>query len=168
MKKIIYLSLICISFISFLSCGIYSLSGGDTGDAKTIQIDFFPNEAPITEPTLSQRFTQDLQDLFTRQTNLTLVKSDGDLAFEGEIVGYRTTPTTATSSNTAAQNRLTITINVRYTNKLVEKDDFEKKFSFYHDYAASEMLTGSVLETALDEILPRITQDIFNASVAKW
>jgi hypothetical protein len=74
----------------------------------------------------------------------------------------------STADQTAAQNRLTITINVRFVNKLIEKDDFEKQFSFYSDYGASEQLTGSVLETALDEIIERITQDIFNASVAKW
>ena len=74
----------------------------------------------------------------------------------------------ATSAQTAAQNRLTVTVNVRFINKLEEKDDFEKSFSFYSDFEANSQLTGSVLETALDEIVERITQDVFNASVAKW
>ena len=73
-----------------------------------------------------------------------------------------------TSAQTAAQNRLTVTINVRFINKLEEKDDFEKSFSFYSDFEANSQLTGSVLENALDEIVERITQDVFNASVAKW
>jgi len=117
---------------------------------------------------LSQSFTQGLQDLFTRQTNLTLTKSNGDLYFSGEITGYRVNPMSATAAQTAAQNRLTITVNVRFTNKLIEKDDFEKQFSFYSDFDANAQLTGGILEAALDEILERITQDIFNASVAKW
>jgi hypothetical protein len=152
----------------FIACGAYSFTGGSTGDAKTLQIDFFPNQAPLVEPSLSQSFTQGLQDLFTRQTNLTLTKSNGDLYFSGEITGYRVNPMSATAAQTAAQNRLTITVNVRFTNKLIEKDDFEKQFSFYSDFAANAQLTGGVLESALDEILERITQDIFNASVAKW
>ncbi|MGG8496462.1 LptE family protein [Tenacibaculum sp. TC6] len=168
MKKVFQLLFIISITITFIGCGVYSFTGGNTGNAKTIQVDFFPNQAPIIEPTLSQRFTQDLQDLFTRQTNLTLVSNGGELHFEGEIVDYRITPMSATANQTAAQNRLTIVINVRYTNNLEEKDNFEKQFSFYHDYGASEQLTGSVLEAALDEILERITQDIFNASVAKW
>ena len=165
MKKII-LSLIIIT--TLIGCGAYSFTGGNTGDAKTIQIDFFPNQAPLVEPALTQRFTNDLQDLFTRQTNLTLTNSNGDLYFSGEITGYRVTPMSGTSEQTAAQNRLTVTVNVRFTNKLEKKDDFEKTFSFYSDYAANAQLIVGILDGALDEIVERITQDIFNASVAKW
>jgi len=168
MKQLIYIFSFIISTLLFISCGIYSFTGGNTGDAKTIQIDFFRNEATFVEPTLSQEFTQDLQDLFTRQTNLTLVNSGGDLHFEGEIVDYRQTPMSATADQTASQTRLTVTINVRYINKLNENDDFEKKFTHFFDFDASEQLIGSVLETALEEVNDRITSDIFNASVAKW
>ena len=168
MKKLIYISLFLISSITIVACGAYSFTGGNTGAAKTLQIDFFPNQAPLIEPTLSQTFTQNLQDLFTRQTNLTLVNSGGDLYFSGEITGYRINPMSASANQTAAQNRLTVTVNVRFVNKLNEKDDFEKQFSFYSDVAANVQITGGVLETALEEILERITQDIFNASVAKW
>lgn len=168
MKHIISILLFSIISILLVSCGVYSFTGGNTGDAKTIQIDFFRNEATFVEPTLSQEFTQDLQDLFTRQTNLTLVNSGGELHFEGEIVDYRNTPMSATADQTAAQTRLTITVNVRYTNQLSEKDDFEKRFSHYYDYDATEQLIGNVLESALEEINDRITSDIFNASVAKW
>ncbi|SDR67649.1 Lipopolysaccharide-assembly [Polaribacter sp. KT25b] len=168
MKKIIYISLFLINSLVFIACGAYSFTGGNTGKAKTIQIDFFPNQAQLIEPALTQRFTNDLQDLFTRQTNLTLTSSNGDLHFSGEITGFRVTPMSGTSNQTAAQNRLTVTVNVRFENKLEPKDDFEKTFSFYSDYGANSQLTGSVLEAALDEIIERLTQDIFNASVAKW
>lgn len=168
MKHLTYILLFITSTIILISCGAYSFTGGNTGDAKTVQIDFFRNEAVLVEPTLSQLFTQELQDLFTRQTNLTLTNSGGDLHFEGEITEYRNTPMSATADQTASQTRLTITVNVRYSNRLNEKDDFEKKFSFYFDYASSELLIGTVLENALEEINQRITSDIFNASVAKW
>lgn len=168
MKKLTYIFFASVFALIAIGCGAYSFTGGSTGDAKTIQIDFFPNQAALVEPSLSQRFTQELQDLFTRQTNLTLVRAGGDLRFEGEITGYRISPISATSNQTAAENRLTISVNVRFTNALNEKDDFERQFSFYDDYNAGEQLTGGVLEAAYEEILPRITQDIFNASVAKW
>lgn len=167
MKKIFSLFAI-LSIITFSGCKYYSFTGGSTGDAKTIQIDFFPNQAALVEPTLSQKFTQDMQDLFLRQTNLDLVTSGGDLKFEGEITQYRVNPMSATSQQTAAQNRLTITVNVRFFNRLKEEDDFEKQFSFYSDFDANSQLTGGVLDLALEEILERIIQDIFNASVAKW
>jgi hypothetical protein len=168
MKKIIQITLFSISTLLFIACGAYSFTGGNTGEAKTIQIDFFTNQAPLVEPVLTQRFTNDFQDLFTRQTNLTLTNSNGDLYFSGEITNYRVTPMSGTSAQTAAQNRLTVTVNVRFVNKLEEKDDFEQSFSFYSDFDANSQLTGSILENALDEIVERITQDIFNASVAKW
>lgn len=168
MRKLLYTSIFIITTVVLVGCGAYSFTGGNTGDAKTIQIDFFPNRASLVEPTLSQRFTNDLQDLFTRQTNLTLVDTGGDLIFQGEITGYRITPMSATANQTAAQNRLTVSVNVRFTNKLKEEDDFEQSFSFYSDYGADQQLIGGVLDAALAEILERITQDIFNASVAKW
>ena len=168
MKKAISLLFFSFTTIIFITCGIYSFTGGDVGNAKTIQIDFFQNQAPIIEPALGQRFTQDLQELFTRQTNLTLVSSNGDLHFDGEIIDYRITPMSAQANQTASQNRLTIVVNTRYSNNLDEKKSFEKQFSFYYDYNAAAQLTGSQLEAAFDEIIERITQDIFNASVGKW
>ena len=155
-------------FITITSCGIYSFTGGDTGAAKTIQINYFPNNASLVEPGISQTFTQDLQDLFLRQTNLSLVQSNGDLFFEGEITNYRVTPMTATADQKAAQSRLTIVVNVRFYNKLNEKKDFEQKFTHFSDFDANAQLTGSILEEALDEIFERMTQDMFNASVANW
>ena len=109
-----------------------------------------------------------MQELFLRQTNLDLIRTGGDLRFEGEITGYRVNPMSATSQQTAAQNRLTITVNVRFYNRLKEEDDFEKQFSFYSDFEANAQLTGGVLDAALDEILERIIQDIFNASLGNW
>ena len=168
MKKLLYLFTFFISCSLLISCGIYSFTGGDTGKAETIQIDFFRNNAPLIEPSLSQQFTQELRDLFARQTNLTPATTDGDLHFEGEITGYRIAPMSATAQQTAAQNRLTITVNVRYFNKFKEKDNFERAFNFYYDYDATTQLVGSALETAFSEIIERITQDIFTASVANW
>lgn len=167
MKNILF-GLIFFLLILPLGCGVYSFTGGSTGDAKTIQIDFFQNTAVLVEPTLSQSFTLALQDLFLRQTNLKLTDSGGDLHFEGEITQYRIIPIAATAEQTAAQNRLTIAVRVRFYNRLNEEDDFEQVFSFYSDYDGSLQLTGSVLESAYEEIFERITQDIFNAAVAKW
>jgi len=168
MKKFNYIILFLLVSTA-QSCGIYSFTGTNLHpDVKTVQIDYFPNDAILVEPSLSQEFTIRFQDLFTTQTNLTLVKSGGDLQFEGEITGYKINPMTATAQQTAAQNRLTITVNVRFFNNKVEEDNFEKTFSHYYDYDADAQLTGGILDDAFNVILERITQDIFNASVAKW
>ncbi|WP_456420565.1 LptE family protein [Lutibacter sp.] len=168
MKKFSYIILILLVFTA-QSCGIYSFTGTNLHpDVKTVQIDYFPNNAVLIEPVLSQDFTLRLQDLFLQQTNLDLVKSGGDLQFEGEITGYKINPMTATAQQTAAQNRLTVTVNVRFYNNKVEEDNFEQTFSHFYDFDANAQLTGGLLDDALNEILERITQDIFNASVAKW
>lgn len=150
------------------SCGFYSFTGADTGNAKTFQVNFFQNNAPLIEPGLDIDFTNALQDLIQNQTNLSLVNSGGDLTYEGEITEYRISPTTATADNRAAQNRLTIGVNVRYFNKLDEEKDFEKRFSFFFDYEGAAQLTGGQLDTAVETIFERITQDIFQASLADW
>ncbi|RCT55458.1 LptE family protein [Winogradskyella sp. KYW1333] len=163
LKLIIVLGLI----ISVTSCGIYSFTGADTGNAKTFQVNFFQNNAQLIEPGLDIDFTNALQDLVQNQTNLNLVTDNGDLIFEGEITEYRIAPMTATAQNTAAQNRLTMAVNVRYFNSLDEEKDFEQRFTFFFDYPA-EVQLSSVKSEAHEVLFERITQDIFNTSLANW
>ena len=163
LKLIIVLGLI----ISVTSCGIYSFTGADTGNAKTFQVNFFQNNAQLIEPGLDIDFTNALQDLVQNQTNLNLVTNNGDLIFEGEITEYRIAPMTATAQNTAAQNRLTMAVNVRYFNSLDEEKDFEQRFTFFFDYPA-EVQLSSVKSEAHEVLFERITQDIFNETLAKW
>lgn len=154
--------------LSLQSCGIYSFTGADVGDAETFQVNFFQNNADLVEPGIDRTFTISLQDLIQNQTSLSLVNNNGDLIFEGEIVDYYIAPMSATAQNTASQNRLTIAVNVRFYNTLEPEKDFEKRFSFFYDYPAATQLVGSNLETALDEIYTRITQDVFNAALTDW
>jgi hypothetical protein len=149
-------------------CSIYNFTGTGKIDAKTFQVNYFQNNAELVQPGIERAFTLKLQDLIQNQTNLNLISSGGDLLYEGEIVDFRITPMTATADLKAAQNRLTIAVNVRFSNKNKEADDFEKRFSFFYDYPATKQLIGSDLNVALDEIFERITQDIFNESLAKW
>ncbi|PWA08375.1 LptE family protein [Flavobacterium laiguense] len=167
MKKTHYLLLLISSFI-LNSCSVYNFTGTGKIDAKTYQVNFFQNNADLIEPGIDRTFTLTLQDLIQNQTNLNLVKNGGDLTYEGEIIDYRISPMTATADQQASQNRLKIRVNVRFTNKNKEADDFEKPFEFYYDYPADQQLTGTTKDTALKDIFERITQDIFNESLAKW
>ena len=161
--------LVIAAIISLSGCGFYSLSGTNIqDDVKSFQVNYFQNAAAQVEPGVDRDFTIALQDLINNQTNLELVNSNADLVYEGEITEYRISPTTATADNRAAQNRLSFSVRVRFYNKKAEDDDFEKTFSFFYDYSGSALLTGSLKDTALEEIFERITQDIFNASLAKW
>ncbi|HEX8562470.1 MAG TPA: LptE family protein [Flavobacterium sp.] len=168
MKKIKTLIACIIIVVAFNSCSVYNFTGTGNIDAKTFQVNYFQNTAELVEPGIERTFTLELQDLIQSQTNLNLVGTNGDLVYEGEITDFRISPMTATADITAAQNRLTIRVLVRFTNKNKEEDNFEKTFSFFYDYPGSAQLVGPTLATALDVIFERITQDIFNESLAKW
>ena len=161
---------VLITALSLLlnSCGIYNFTGAKPIDAKTFQVNYFQNNAELIEPGIERTFTLELQDIIQNQTNLNLVTQGGELIYEGEIVEYRISPMTATADQRAAQNRLTIAVNVRFSNRNKEDDNFEKRFSFFYDFDANAQLVGPQLSAALDEIFERITQDIFNESLAKW
>jgi hypothetical protein len=167
--KILKYSLIVMFLLQVTACKVsYGFTGADTGDAESFQVNFFQNNAELVEPGLDIDFTNALQDLFVNQTSLNLVNTNGDLIFEGEITEYRISPMTATADNTAAQNRLTISVNVRYFNIKDQEKDFEKRFSFFFDYPADAQLTGGTRDEAFEVIFERLTQDIFNASLANW
>ncbi|GGE37334.1 LptE family protein [Psychroflexus planctonicus] len=164
----LYFCSLLLTILSFTSCKYYGFTGADVGNAETYQVNFFQNEAPLIEPGIDRDFTLQLQDLIQNQTKLSLASSGADLIYEGEIVQYYVAPMTATSDSRAAENRLTIAVNVRYYNTLEPEKDFEQKFSFYFDYGANEQLIGPVKDQAIEEIFTRITQDIFNASLTNW
>jgi hypothetical protein len=168
MKNSIQFCLLIIILFSINGCKYYNFTGTGKIDANTFQVNYFQNNAELIEPGIERDFTLALQDLIQNQTNLSLTNSGGDLIYEGEITGYRISPMTATADQKTAQNRLTMTVNVRFTNTKKEEDNFEKPFTFFHDYPASSQLVGSTLQAAKDDIFERITQDIFNASLAKW
>ena len=168
-------SILILSFLIgslFTACGVYNFTGGDVGTAKTFTVSYFQNYASQSpgstfDPGLDREFTLSLQDLILNQTSLDLVSSNGDLLYEGEIVEYRVSPMSATAAQNAAQNRLSISINVRFFNKTKEGAEFEKRFSFFYDYPATSQL-ASVRDEAHQVIFERINQDIFNESLADW
>jgi len=169
MKKIVnYIFLITSSLLLF-SCGVYSFSGiSISPEVKTFEVRKFTNEAAIVEAGLDRRFTTELQDYILNQTNLSLVNSGGDIVYEGEIIQFYVAPNNADSQTTAAENRLTISIKVRFIDNKNSDNDLERTFSHFYDYDSSDQLTGDVAEAAYVEIFERIQQDIVTATLAKW
>ncbi len=135
--------------------------------AKTMSIQYFPNKANIVEPTLSAVFTNALRDRFTSQTNLQMVEKNGDINLEGAIVSYKTTPVAIQGDQTAALNRLTITVEVKYTSKQDPSKDFETTFSQYRDYPSTEDF-NSVKADLIKKIVDDLTDNIFNKALANW
>lgn len=157
--------------LALCSCGIYSLSFSGTSiepDVNTITIDFFEYKAPKVNPTLSNDLTEALKSQFRRMTRLEQVEMDGDLEISGEITGYSVSPQAITADEVAARNRLTVTVNVTFENRKHPEDSFTKKgFSGYADYESTNTL-DAVEASLCKEIVDKIVEDIFNATVAQW
>jgi len=146
----------------------YSFTGASISpDTKTIHIKYFPNQASLIEPTLSQRLTDALRDRFTSQTSLTLVNTGGDLILEGSVTDYSTQPVAIQGNDQAAMNRLSITLQVVFTNTKNAALSFESSFTRYADYS-SGMNLSEVQETLIGEINEMLVDDIFNKSVVNW
>jgi hypothetical protein len=168
-RKLLFLfPLIAVLAIVMNACGIYSFTGASIPpQAKTYSVNFFQNLAPIVQPTLSQIFTDALKDKFSRQTSLRLTNGTGDLHFEGSITGYSIQPQAIGPNDRAQQNRLTITVRVKFINEFQPENDFEQSFSRYYDYDSSRSLSA-VENEAIDIITEALVEDIFNRAVVNW
>ena len=132
-----------------------------------IHVNLFVIMAPIVQAQLSQVFTEALMDKIQSNTSLNLSNDGGDVSFSGEITGYQTRPTAITSQETAARNRLTITVRVKYSNTIEPELDYDTSFSRYEDYDSSQNLTD--VENALIElIVENLIEDIFNRAFVSW
>jgi len=157
-----------IIFLFFAQgCGIYSFSGVNLDGAETVSFKYFDNEASIINPNLPNVIYDEMYSRFVSQTSLDYIQRDGDLIFEGKIVGYDVKPIDIKSGETAAYNRLTITVKITFKNFKNPKNNFEKNFSAYSDYESSKNL-ADVEADLIDEISKVIVDEIFNASVVNW
>ncbi|MDN5213844.1 LptE family protein [Fulvivirgaceae bacterium BMA12] len=172
------LSLCLLTAIPFLQgCGVYSFTGTniDYDKVSTISVKRFENLSPGGPPTISQTLTEGIRDIYQQNTRLTVLSGneEGDLQLEGEIVGYRTAPSTPQASDNtdgvdiASQTRLTITVKVSFINTTNEEEDFDRSFSFFADFDNTQTL-NAVEDALIDEIFEQIILDIFNATVANW
>jgi len=160
--------LLLIITLATAGCGVYSFSGASISpEVKTFSVLFFPNRAQLVQPLLSQAFTEKLKEKFISQTNLRQLDRNGDLQFEGYITDYKATPVAIQGTQTAALNRLTISVFVKFTNKVDPKQDFETNFSRYADYDSRKSLQ-EVEVGLIEEINRQLVDDIFNKSVSNW
>ncbi len=165
--KIFTILLSLLGLIHLSSCtGGYSFTGAEV-TAETITIEYFQNRASLVQPNLSNVFTETLKDKFVSQTNLELVNYGGELKLEGEITNYRITAQAFQANETAAQNRLTITVKVKFTNLNEPDKDFESNFSRYADFESSQSLS-SVENQLIEEISEELAVDIFNKALVNW
>ncbi|MBO4771289.1 MAG: hypothetical protein J5595_01990 [Bacteroidales bacterium] len=165
--RIILLVVTVIMAATMTACGIYSFTGASYGTAKTVSVDFFQNRSSYVNPTLSSKVTEDLKNRFMSQTPLALVTQGGDLHFEGAITGYTISTADIKAGERAANNRLTITLKVTFTNQTAPENDFDQTYTRYADYSVSQSF-ASVESTLVEQIVEELINDIFNDSVVNW
>ena len=150
------------------ACGIYSFSGTSIdNDVNTITINYFEYKAPKVNPSLSNDLTEALRTRFRRMTRLEQVEQDGDLEIVGQVTGYAVTPAAITANEVAARNKLTVTVKISFSDKKHPEEDFDKSFSAFAEYDSTNTL-DAVESTLCAEIIEKLVEDIFNASVAQW
>jgi carbon monoxide dehydrogenase subunit G len=144
-----------------------SFTGGDVGAARTMSVDLFQATAPLATPVSAQTFTERLRDVLLAQTPLKLARNDGDVQYSGSITGYDVQPVSIQANETAALNRLTMTVSVTYVNTLEPKKNAQFSVSRFADYDSSLDL-ATVEEQLVREIAGQLAQDIFDRTVGNW
>jgi hypothetical protein len=156
------------TLVAFNSCGVYSFTGASISpDVKTFTVNYFENNSPLVNPNLSQVFTEALKEKVLVSTSLNLIKQNGDVEFEGQIVDYKTQPISITGNEIASQNRLTISVKVKFTNTKDETKNFETSFTRYADYNSTQNLT-EVETNLVKQINTELVEDIFNKAFVNW
>lgn len=158
------------SLLLMNSCTIsYKFNGAsiDYATTKTITIADFPNMAALVYAPLSNNLSDGIRDIFQRQTRLEQVKRGGNLELEGEITGYVLTPMAVSADSYAAETKLTITVKVRFTNNVAPEESFEKTYTAYQTFDASQML-NDVQDELCSTMIAEIADQIYNDTVAKW
>ncbi len=155
--------------ILMVGCGkvTFNMSGASVAPAKTCKVNFFENRAEIVNPRLSYQITEALKDKIQSNTSLSLVNGNADVTFEGEITGYSVLPQNVTASGTAAKDRLTVTVKVKFTNELKPENGFEKSFSRFEEYTSGTSFP-SVENSLVEKILEQLMDDIFNEAFSTW
>ena len=167
--KLFLSALFILNAILFHGCKVsYSFSGASISpQVKTLSIQYFQNRASLVQPGLSQNITDALIDKCKSQTNLSLINGLGDVNFEGEISDYNTRPLTVSADATAAVNRFTISVKVKFTNAVDPDLSYEQSFSRYEDYDSALDLS-QVEEELSEKIIEMIVEDIFNRAFVNW
>jgi len=168
-KSVLQILFLLSLLVLFPACKVkYSFTGASISpEVKTISIHYLKNTAALVKPTLSQQLTDELRNRFTSQTSLTPVNANGDFDISGEITNYSTSPVAIQGNQTAAMNRLTVSINIRFVNKFDEKQNYETSFSRYVDYPSSQSLS-SVEAQIIEEIIGYLVDDVFNKTAVNW
>ena len=154
------------------ACSVsYKFNGSsiDYTKIKTISFETFPNRSiGFVWGPMESMFNTALQDIYTQQTRLQMVKRGGDLTLSGEITNYDAYNKGVGADGYSTMAELRMTVRVTFTNNSNPQENFEaKQFSASREYDATQQL-ASVQDELVNQMIKDIVDQIFNATVANW
>jgi hypothetical protein len=155
----------CLLGLALLAACQYSQAGGKL-EGETITVAKLGNTATLVVPSLAQNFTEALRDKFLQQTRLKLTDREGDLQFSGNITRYEVVPLTIQAGDQASQNRMNLTVHIRFTHRLAPEQSWEQDFTNFIDFPAEQNAQAETLY--LPELVNKLVQDIFTKTLSNW
>lgn len=149
------------------SCGVYSPYGASTSGATTFSVVKFEPIHPLVSATTALSLTESLIDRVQKQSTLKLVDGGGELTYEAKVIDWVVQPVNVQGDETAGANRVTITIDLVYTNTIDSELSFQRRFSRFYDLPSSSDIFSNE-DLVVSEIGAIISQDVFNASLGNW
>lgn len=171
---------ICYLLLISLCTGCYTFRGSSISpDLKNIQIANFAMNTSGGPANMALSMSEKTKEYFQRNSGLKLVSINPDLQLEGSITGFEVSPVAPTvssgssfsnsqqSTDRGGLNRLTITVQVRFTNNKDETKNFDQSFTFYADFPQNQTIT-QVESSLVPKILDQLVLDIFNKAAGDW
>ena len=167
--KLIIICLFTCIVLLFQSCGVYSLSGASIPEEmKTISVQFFENNATLVVPYLANQFTEALKERIRNQSALSIERGEADANFEGRITDYSVRPVAIQGNERAGLTRITVTVNVKYTNTLKPELSFEESFNASQEFSLNQGPLESQQQKLITVINRQLSELIFNRAFANW
>ncbi|RZK43757.1 MAG: hypothetical protein EOO90_02385 [Pedobacter sp.] len=168
MRRIFY----CFLVILISSCS-YKFNGASIPpEMKTLSVPVFENVAQLVDPYLSNNLTEDFKTRIRTQSKLSITQNEADAKFEGKITDYDVKPTAIqnNANPVAGANRLTITVQVKYTNLIKgnEKQSFDESFTAFTDFTTSSQPFAQQQQVLNKRVIDQLTENIFNRAFAQW
>ena len=165
LRYFIVLSFVLVS----QSCSTYTFSGASIPDEmKTISIQFFENNATLVVPYLASQFTESLKERVRNQSRLSITRTEADANFEGRITDYTVRPVAIQGNERAGLNRITVIVNVKYTNALKPELSFEESFQAFQEFSLNQGPLQTQEQKLITLINRQLTELIFNRAFANW
>ncbi|MEO8167154.1 MAG: LptE family protein [bacterium] len=159
---------IILSILIVVSAGCYSFTGASVpSHLKTVAIPLMEDQTGLGEPSLRERMTRTLTDLFIRDNSLEVAdKSAADSILDGVIVSARDEIVSVGGGETVNKRRINMSVQVVYQDMKLRKRIYEKTFSNYGDYDPTAGFTQR--QAAFDEAIRKISEDILLETVSGW